>query len=325
MINVSVIVPVYNTERYLRRCLDSLVNQTLQEIEIILVDDGSTDNSVQIMKEFEVEYLDKVVVYTKENGGQATARNIGIQKSIGKYIGFVDSDDYVDTKMFETMYRAAEANQCDMVECHYHYLCEEGKNVKEYRTRGNIRQYNNQKDMFINPQVSPCNKLYSRHVLMHTGVDFPEGYIYEDTGFYIKAIPFIKKEYYVDEYFYYYFLRSSSTMNANRSRKVGNIIPVLENILDFYKSNDMYEAYRRELEYFCVKILLCSSLCRIGRIKDYKIASELYENTFSFIKKFFPEYRQNQYLKGKIGAYLKLVNQRNSKYIGKVLGRIMKG
>jgi hypothetical protein len=160
---------------------------------------------------------------------------------------------------------------------------------------------------------------------MHTAVDFPEGFIYEDTGFYIKTIPFIKKERYVKEYFYFYFLRSSSTMNANKSRKVGDIFPVLENALDFYKKYDFYETYQKELEYFCVKILLCSSLSRIGRIKDHKLASELYERTFSFIRKNFPEYKKNQYMHGKIGLYLKLVNKRNCKYIGKVLGHIMKG
>lgn len=325
MINVSIIVPVYNTERYLRRCLDSLVNQTLEELEIILIDDGSTDTSSQIMKEFNIKYHDRVNVYTKENGGQATARNMGIQKSNGKYVGFVDSDDYVDTKMYETMFKIAEQNQSDLVECRYRYLCEEGKRIKEYRARGDIRQYKDQKDMFINPQVSPCNKLFRRDVLMHSAVDFPEGLIYEDTGFYIKTIPYIKKEYYVNEYFYYYFLRTSSTMNANKNKKVGNIFPVLTNILDFYKNNNFYETYQKELEYFCVKILLCSSLSRIGRIKDCKLAQELYDTTFSFIRDNFPDYKKNRYLYGKIGVYLRFVNQSNCKNIGKVLGHIMKG
>ncbi len=325
MVNVSVIVPVYNTERYLRRCLDSLVNQTLEKLEIILVDDGSTDNSRQVMLDYEMKYQDKVKVFSKENGGQGSARNLGIRKSSGKYIGFVDSDDYVDTRMYETMYRTAEHEQCDLVECHYHYLCEEGKVTKEYRTRGHIRQYKNQKDMFINPQVSPCNKLYRREVLMHSAVDFPEGLIYEDTSFYIKTIPFVTKVKYMDKRFYYYFLRGSSTMNANKSRKVENIFPVLENILEFYKNNKFYEEFQKELEYFCVKILLCSSLSRIGRIQDHKLAKELYNKTFSFIRENFAEFKKNQYLRGKIGVYLRFVNQRNSKYIGKALGRIMKG
>lgn len=325
MVKVSVIVPVYNTERYLRRCLDSLVGQTLEELEIILVDDGSTDSSLQILREYEIEYPDRVKVYTKANGGQATARNLGVRESKGSYIGFIDSDDYVDTKMFEMMYRAAEEDQCDLVECHYHYLIEEGKKTRELKTRGDIRQYKDQKDMFINTQASPCNKLYRREVLLQSGVNFTEGFIYEDTAFYIKTIPFIKKERFVNEPLYYYFLRSSSTMNANKSRKVGNIFPVIEDILNFYKDNNFYEAYQKELEYFCVKILLCSSLSRIGRIKDYNIAKELYDKTFSFIRVNFSGYKQNPYLCGKIGVYLKLVNRRNCIYIGKVLGRIMKG
>lgn len=325
MVKVSVIVPVYNTEKYLRRCLDSLVGQTLDGMEILLVDDGSTDSSTEIMKEYEEKYNDRVKVFTKENGGQATARNLGIQKSQGRYIGFADSDDYVDTKMFETMYLVAEKEQCDLVECHYHYLSEEQNREKELKTRGDIREYKNQKDMLINPQVSPWNKLYRREVLMHEGVDFPEGLIYEDTAFYIKTIPFVKKQRYVDEHFVYYFLRETSTMNSNKSRKVGNIFPVLTNLLDFYKKNHWYETYQEELEYFCVKLLLCSSLSRIGRIQDGKLAEELYDATFSFLQANFPQYRKNRYFCGKIGGYIRLVNRRNCKYIGRVLGHVMKG
>ena len=325
VVHVSVIVPVYNTERYLQRCLDSLVHQTLEELEIILVDDGSTDNSLQIMKEYEAKYQDRVKVYTKENGGQGSARNIGILRSQGDYIGFVDSDDYVDLTMFASMYQVAKLGQNDLVECNYYYLCEEGKRTKEYKTRGDIRQFKDQKDMFINPQVSPCNKLYRREVLMQADVNFPEGIIYEDTGFYIKTIPFIKKEYYRKERFYYYFLRGSSTMNANKSKRVGDIFPVLKDVLEFYKKYGYYEAYQRELEYFCVKILLCSSLSRIGRIKDGRLAKELYSRTFSFIHEHFPKYRKNPYLIGKIGIYIRLVNRRNCKYIGRVLGIMMKG
>lgn len=325
MVNVSVIIPVYNTEKYLRRCIDSLVNQTLQEIEILLVDDGSTDQSLSIIQEYENKYPSKVRTYTKGNGGQATARNLGIKLSRGKYIGFVDSDDYVDNRMYETMYRVAEENQSDMVECHYRYICEEGKKTKEYRARGHLRQYKNQKDMFINAQVSPCNKLFRREVLMHDGVDFPEGYIYEDTAFYIKAIPYIKKATYIQEKFYYYILRGNSTMNSNRSRRVGNILPVIVDILDFYKKNNLYSTYQRELEYFCVKILLCSSLARIGRIKDQSIAKDLYKDTFTFIRDHFPRYRQNQYLQGKIGAYLKCVRPWNCRLAGKSLAYLLKG
>ncbi len=105
---ISVIVPAYNVENYIRRCLDSLVSQTYENLEIIVVNDGSTDRTGEIIEEYTERYPDKVMLYTRENQGQAEARNFGISKASGDYIGFVDSDDFVSTKMYELMYREAE-------------------------------------------------------------------------------------------------------------------------------------------------------------------------------------------------------------------------
>ena len=325
MAKVSVIVPVFNTENYLRRCLDSLVNQTLQSLEIILVDDGSTDSSPDILKEYAARYPDKIVVLHKENGGQGSARNLGIRKCTGTYVGFVDSDDYVDTGMFETMLLTAEENDCDMVECHYHYVQETEKGNRELETRGNIRQYKTRKDMFINPMTCPWNKIFKRELLLQDGLEFPEGLIYEDTAFCVKMIPYIKKEIFVDKPLVYYILRGTSTMNANKSRRVADIFPVLENILIFYREKGFYEEYKEELEYFCVKILLCSSLSRIGRVADKVLQKELLDRTFAFIKDNFPEYRSNSYFSGKIGLYVRLINRKCSSPISKLLGRVLKG
>ena len=121
-INVSIIVPVYNMQSYLEACLDSLVNQTLQKIEIIIIDDGSKDNSAQIIKEYAERYPDIIRALHKENGGQATARNMGIRESKGEYIGFVDSDDVVDTNMYAEMYQLAKQKNCDLVECNYRFV-----------------------------------------------------------------------------------------------------------------------------------------------------------------------------------------------------------
>ena len=324
MPKVSIIMPVYNTEKYLKRCLEALVNQTLADIEIIAVNDGSTDSSLDILKEYAEKYS-FIRVLNKENGGQATARNMGIKESTGEYIGFTDSDDYVDTTMFEKMYSLAKEKDCDMVECYFHYLMETEGEPKVLQPRGRVREYENQKDMLIDPQVSPWNKLYRREVLMQQDVNFPEGLIYEDTAFYIKTIPYVKKAAYLDEQLVYYFLRGNSTMNANKSQKVGNIFPVLENILEFYKKYGFYENYKEELEYFCVKIVLCSSLSRIGRVMDRELEQQLLDQSFAFIQKYFPEYKKNKRFAGKIGLYIKHVTRGNSKYIGRILGRVMKG
>jgi len=116
---ISIIVPVYNTERYLEQCLDSLLAQTFQDIEIIIVDDESTDSSAEIALRYEQANPNKVKVYSKENGGAGTARNYGFERSKGEYVCFIDSDDYVSPAMFEELYRAADSGGCDMVMCGY--------------------------------------------------------------------------------------------------------------------------------------------------------------------------------------------------------------
>ena len=115
---VSVIVPVYNTEKYLEKCLNSLVQQTLDEIEIIVVDDGSPDNSQAIISKYAEQYPNKIISLKKKNGGLGDARNFGLEYAAGEFIGFVDSDDWVDTKMYETMYKEA-INGYDIVLCDY--------------------------------------------------------------------------------------------------------------------------------------------------------------------------------------------------------------
>ena len=127
MKKVSIIVPVYNVEKYLAKCLDSLVNQTLEDVEIIVVDDGSRDNSKQIIDEFQTKYPDKIKSFVKENGGLSDARNFGLDRANGEYIGFVDSDDYVTAEMFEEMYSLAQKYDAEMVICNLQKVDENGK------------------------------------------------------------------------------------------------------------------------------------------------------------------------------------------------------
>lgn len=325
MIKVSVIVPVYNTSQYLKRCLDALCNQTLKEIEVILVDDGSTDGSSEIMWTYEKEYPQKIKVLWKENGGQASARNMGIQKACGKYIGFADSDDYVDRTLFEKMYLLAEEKKADFIECGYHCMYEMGSGSKEIGTRGRIRQYKNQKDMMIDPQVSPWNKLYTREMLLREHILFPENVIYEDTAFYIKTIPHIYNPVFLDEKLVYYCVRPDSTMTRNRNVRVGDIFIVLQHILDYYQKQGYYAAYRNELEYFCTKIVFCSSLGRIGRVHDPKLRRQLIRHSFEFANEKFPGYKKNELFEGKTGLYIRLLGRHNAALAALILGVIMKG
>ena len=127
MKKVSIIVPIYNVEKYLSKCLDSLVNQTLADIEIIIVNDGSPDNSYKIVKDYLKKYPDKIKYYEKSNGGQGSARNLGLTKATGEYVGYVDSDDYVNLTMYEKMYQKAKKTDADIVMCAHTIVYEDSK------------------------------------------------------------------------------------------------------------------------------------------------------------------------------------------------------
>lgn len=312
MVKVSVIVPVYNTQEYLTDCLLSLVKQTLSEIEIIVVNDGSTDGSIKIIQKFANNYPEKIVVLNKENGGQATARNLGIQHASGEYIGFVDSDDYVHPDMYKEMYEVAKASDCDMVECNYDYLKLKNQKLIKLKKHGRTRKFKDQTDMFLDPMVAPWNDLYKSRILKNSGVLFPEGYIYEDTSFFIKMIPFIHKSEFIDKPFVYHMYREASTMNANKSRRVADIFSVLNDIITFYKENNFWNEYQTEIEYFCLKILLCSSMQRISLVRNRQIRRELLDETLEMLSTQFSDYKSNPYLKqGLKSRYMKSITKYN--------------
>ncbi len=296
---VSVIVPVYNTEKYLRKCLDSLVKQTLSDIEIVIIDDGSKDSSPSIINEYRENYPERFVYSTQENSGQAVARNKALKMCTGEYVGFLDSDDFVRKEMFERMYTTAVSENADYVACGYTDITYD-ENDKEVELEHYVHSklaYKN-KDMFFGALASPFLHLYKREILVESKADFPEGVVYEDTAFYLNSIPCIKKLAVIDEPLAYRVRHSNSTMTTFKAEKVRQIFPVLDYTLNHYKSNGWYEKYKKELEYFCVRVLLCSSLQRIGKMADRKERKALLRETLAYLDKNFKKRNKNRYFKG---------------------------
>lgn len=307
---VSVIVPVYNTEKYLNRCLDSLVGQTLEEIEIVAIDDGSTDGCARILDEYQVKFPEKMKVVHKENGGQASARNLALQLCEGDYIGFLDSDDFVKENMFEKMYTTACRKDADYVACGYTDITyEDNKEVVLQEYVASKPAYKTT-DLFFGALVSPFLHLYRREIMLEAQVNFPEGYIYEDTAFYLNLIPYIKSIALVEESLAVRVRRSNSTTTTFKKERVRNIFPVVKNSLDFYREKGFDKTYARELEYFCVRVLLCSSMQRISRVATLRDAAELLDETLVFIRENFACYRRNPYMgSGPQGLYMKSYNK----------------
>lgn len=290
---VSVIVPVYNTAAYLEKCIESLLAQTLADLELIFVDDGSTDKSPEILESFRKRAPERIRVITQSNGGQGKARNVGLAAAVGAYIGFVDSDDTVDRRMYAAMYGKAVSEDLDLVECRFRYLTEDGREKTPYGQPA----LGEGRALFRHPLVSPWNKLIRRDLLVQNDIRFPEGYIYEDTSFYLKLLPYVRRSGSLIGTYVSHLDRGDSTMNDSKSQKVGHIFPVLEDALDYYNARGLGESYAKELEYFCSRILLCSSMRRITRIRQWKLRERYLRETFRFLETHFPGYRDNGLLR----------------------------
>ena len=219
---VSIIVPVYRAEKYLNKCVESLLVQTLDSIEIILLDDGSPDRCCEILDNFESQYRN-IKVFHLENGGPSRARNIGLRNASGKYVGFVDADDYVESNMFEILYEEAERQNADIMMCSYFidngkYLRKLDMNYKqEYNGRAEI--INGLSALYVkqyhNGLYSVCNKLFRNDLLQINEICFDKNLIRaEDAWFVFACLKVANKVRFVDEALYVYRQVDTSTMHT---------------------------------------------------------------------------------------------------------------
>lgn len=270
MPKVSVIVPFYNVEGYIEKCLDTLVNQTLEDIEIILVNDGSKDNSILIAKKFLENYPKKIVYLEKENGGLSDARNYGIPYAKGEYIAFLDSDDYVEKNMYEEMYALAKKENSDMVQCNFYWEYID-KNKKKI---GDMQKYSNKKELITKGRVEAWNKLIKREILENEEIRFPKGLRYEDVEFTYKLAPYLEKVSFIDKPFIHYIQRQNSISNSQNER-TAEIFDILDNVIKYYKEKNIYEEYKNELEYIYVKTVFCRSLLRMTKIENVEVRRKI--------------------------------------------------
>lgn len=216
MIKVSVIVPVYNVEKYLADCLDCLIQQTLKEIEIIAVNDGSTDGSLRILNEY-AKQDKRIKVITQENGGVSAARNKGLQIACGEFVGFVDSDDWVDADFFEKLYGAAQAENADVAAGEMRRCGGSRKNEKiiSYKKKIVLKSLKDKYYKLLGGAAYCyiCNKIYRRDVLAKSGIVFPVGLVYEDVCWLPRVIGALGKAVAVNGVAYFYRQNMSSITN----------------------------------------------------------------------------------------------------------------
>ena len=296
MKKVSVIVPVYNTEKYLRRCLDSLVNQTLKDIEIIVIEDASPDNANEILKEYEKKYKDKVKVFhNKTNKGIGYNRNFGIKKASGKYVLFVDSDDWVDEATCEKMYEKASKDDLDLVICKFHKMLEKDDDLVEIEPDFKIPYFENTNlknnpNLLLDINLAPWNKLYKKDLL--EDIRFPENLKYEDAIVVVKAMARSKKIGMIDEKLNYYLVRSKSE-TTSMDKRVFDILIITKQIIEELKSHDYYNDIKKYVEAMTIRNLFRYTIQQKYQ-KDKKIKNKFIDDVFTFLNKEFPNWRKNK-------------------------------
>ncbi|MCS3867092.1 glycosyltransferase involved in cell wall biosynthesis [Chryseobacterium ginsenosidimutans] len=280
---VSIIVPVYNVENYLAKCLDSLINQTHQHIEILVVNDGSKDNSEQIIQGYAKKYPEKIKPFTKENGGLSDARNFGIDRATGDYIGFVDSDDYVTPTMFAEMVNLAEKHQSKMVICNIQKVDQNGNVTQKLTQIPNMPEKIDLKknfSVFADLSYFACNKLFKKELF--EGKRFKKGVHFED----IQLIPQLLLECEIiaqTQNFHYQYLERTDSITKTHTEKGLDILKAVEDVENYFK-NSNYSYKNKELKNFQIFEGVYSFLAYLAFVKNETTFNKMSEKLKLFMK-----------------------------------------
>lgn len=249
---VSIIIPVYNTEKYVSRCINSCLTQTLDDIEIILVDDCSTDNSIEIIKRYADKYQDKIhCIFQSENHRQGAARNRAMEIAKGEYIIFVDSDDWIDADMCHQLYNAAHKEDADMVGSDYFISFDDKDEIKKisiFPDMCGVMDYE-KKDKYIKNYGMFWTRIYRREWLEKIKLKFPEDIFYEDAFFNFYSVLYADKIAHIREPFYHYYQGNVSTVRNRNNPHQYERIKLAEYILEWSKDKKELEQYKDIIEY----------------------------------------------------------------------------
>ncbi len=287
MVKVSVIVPIYNSEKYLKKCIDSLVNQTLSDMEFILINDGSTDSSDEIISKYKD---DRIKYFKRKNHGIGATRNFGIDHASGEFIGFLDSDDYVESDMFEKMYNECVNKNLDVVVCD-HYI-ENGSDcsVLKFIDFG-VTNLENTPSLLLDINLAPWNKLYSRKIF-NSDTYFPEGVKYEDTPWVALMFSRASKIGKLNESLYHYIIHDNSQTTVIDER-VFDIFKITDLLFDSLGNNKKIKSSVDDLVIYLITKYTVSQ----RYLKNKRDRDKFIDFAFDYLNKNIPDFRHADYFK----------------------------
>jgi glycosyltransferase involved in cell wall biosynthesis len=297
---VSVIVPVYQVEAYLETCLESLVHQSLQAIEIVLIDDGSRDGSAAIVDRYVTKYPSIISAHRTPNRGLSAARNLGIELSRGVYIGFVDSDDWVHPDMFKALYDCALASDADVVVCGARKYFDRSHRYKQIPMRGSYFDYGgsvSEKPTILTSSKSfAWNKIYLRELWVENKFEFPPGHWFEDSAVIYNVLRTAKRVSYVPNCFYNYRVDRAGSITQDFSPKLFDVFKSCDAIIRYDEAHPTdHPDMGQVIETLVGKHIFARfrSLEARSTLEDRILARRYIEEAFAYMDAHFPDWRDN--------------------------------
>lgn len=308
-ISLSVIVPVYNMEKYLGTCIESLLAQTYEDLQIVLVNDCSTDNSLDILKNYESKYPKKIVVIdSKENLRQGGARNLGMKLTQSEYIGFVDADDFIHPRMYEILMKEARENGSDVIYCMHENVDEtatgkmddvDDSYSSDSMTRMVFQKLSDEErmDMMLSSKYGCVwGGVYRRDLIERNALYFPEHLAYEDNYWVCVLQMLFESVTVVQRKLYYYRQQNSSTIHKKNAKHHYDRIEISKRLLKYVKDNKMMQRYHDFIEYFFIGVSTLNSCSMFVSHFDEPRADSL-DYVKDMLKKEFPHWRKNRFYK----------------------------
>ncbi|NCC55042.1 MAG: glycosyltransferase family 2 protein [Erysipelotrichia bacterium] len=297
MPKVSVIIPAFNAQNDIRRCLDSVFKQTYLDYEVIVINDGSKDNTASILEEYQSKYSNMYVI-SQINHGQAYARNEGIKQAKGDFVCFVDSDDYVDENLLDELVKKQEQQDFDIVWCDAFAI----KGSEQFKLSENEIVHEEEKKRYILNNSGPWRKLVRTQIMKEHQLFFPNLRGYEDIGVVPAYALYAKKIGYVDKALYYYMMHEGSIMHQTRfSHRLTTIFVSMDTLYDTFLKAKELRTYKEELEYLYIEHFLHAASLRF--FSFFEEGKPYLEKIAEAMKMKFPHWKENAYLKNKHWKY----------------------
>jgi glycosyltransferase involved in cell wall biosynthesis len=327
MPKISIIVPIYNVEKYIKQCLESIISQTLKDIEILCIDDCGTDSSIKIIESFAKKDSRIKIIQLDKNKLPGVARNIGIKSSTGKYISFIDPDDYVEPNLLEIAYTKIEELQLDSIWFNVKIFDDKKKSF----TKDNYFLETSNGILNINPKninkfpLNCWNKIYRTSIIKKHNIMFSENILFEDLEFYHKFFTKSKETYFINKHLYIYRLRPNSILSSKKSRE--DIFKAIKNVYFYLLKENIFENYKESLMQLIVQSIersdnvkyilpyVVNLLSQINFPKKYQKDKKGFYDFLNYVVYFnkLPSFRQilNKYYFGLIFIISKFVHKKN--------------